>query len=227
MNKALATIIAMLLPTTVVADGVMPKAMVSYINYAEPTVMMEHGVALGVGVEAIVKQFQASIGYKRALTHYQSENTGELTNTNMQIGEVEFEYHFDNNLYTGIAYVLIDNDKEGMKSNTGHDGYQRTNHQVFATIGYDVGDLEVQLNALLHGWHQSFVGDASDGQYENTAHDQWFGVGVGFKWNATKWLSLFTKGTYIHKSTAEWNGEGYWHEPNNFTTEVGISFGGK
>jgi len=218
MKKLIPTILAFFMSNIALADGI--KAKVSYIHYQEPSIMLEHGVALGAGFDVMLKNFQIEMEYQRALTHYESSNTGELTNTNMQFGELELTL-WNDQLGYGLGYQLMDNNKEGMETDTGFDGYQRTNHHLYVTLAYDYNNFEFQLMPLIHGWHYSYVGDASNGQYENTFHNQWFGVGFQIDYE-TKWVKPYLEFWYVHQSEEEYNGASYWREPTNLTLDVGV-----
>jgi len=233
-------------------------AEISHITYSERQVMREEGIMYGIS---------QSLTYRRGLmlelngrfsfgdVDYESTESGLLDKIGDTMVEVRFLGGYDfltsKNVtltpYIGIGYRYLNDNSNGMVTNTGASGYERESNYVYSPIGMDVA---VPLNSgvslgftgeydqFWRGMQRSHLSDVHDAfqDIENTQRE-------GNGWRASARIAKETHAVDLSVETfiRWWNISesdtsdlffanvlvGYGYEPSNKSVEYGVKLAGR
>lgn len=185
------------------------------IRYAEPNFMKFRGRMQGVFLnlayrphenkkwerfsdsfspESDINMFRFEGQYSWGMDAYDSEGTGESENEKNHMLELRGLFGYDLPVndkflitpYAGFGYRYFNNDSGGMRSTTGHWGYDRESNYYYLPLGVDATkkfskpwqvSLRVEYDCLIQGVQYSHLEDVDSG-YSTLRNVQTDGYGV-------------------------------------------------
>lgn len=234
-----------------------------FYTYEEPGVMEQEGPMFGLYSlytyrpqagdafnSPAVDVFKVDTRFAIGEVDYTSNGTGTVDNEDNYMfevrGTVGKDYYYGPTArttpYFGFGYRHLNNDSAGMRSTTGHWGYERRSQYIYIPIGVDVAFLprgtwqahaNFEYDFFVRGWQDSYLTDVPrTPPYEDIQNEQEDGYGARA---SVKFVKETTGVNYIVEPFIRyWNiddsevvvsqGTG-WIEPKNETVEAGVKLG--
>lgn len=247
---------------------------ISWFEYEEPSFMEEEGIFYGffggytyrphennkIATLADVfsngnsiNMFDVDVLFKWAEVDYTSVSTGSLDNIDDFLLEIRGVAGYDIPVgadsritpFVGFGYRYLNDDSGGLRTTTGHFGYERESNYFYIPIGVEVGTeldndwavaASVEYDFFVHGKQESHLEDALLG-LSTVKNDQNDGYGIRGSTRITKKLEKVN--LFIEPYIRYWKVEdsdvapitfsgvlvGFGQEPENKSVETGARVG--